>query len=228
MGTEQNVKKWNEHYRDIRRQRHCDLNFLHLLYRYALKSTDENPKYALVIGCGDGAESIELSRLGFNTTAIDISASAIERLNKFAIDDGVNVKALVHDQRKVIDLPDTFDIIVSWSTLSYLDESEINCVLHELSQKMKPEGSIVALFESNASSICESIYSQKVDKNTYQISANSPVNPGLTMTCFDKCSIDSLIKDYLNIRAYAYRDFYIPAVENFKISQHMYVLGRRI
>jgi 2-polyprenyl-3-methyl-5-hydroxy-6-metoxy-1,4-benzoquinol methylase len=77
-----------------------------------VNSADEKPKHALVIGCGDGAESIELSRLGFNTTAIDISASAIERLNKFAIDDGVNVKTLVQDQRKIIDLPSIFVIKV--------------------------------------------------------------------------------------------------------------------
>ena len=58
------------------------------------------PCRALELGCGMGANAIWLAQQGFEVTALDLSASAIERARHRADEAGVNVRFLVADVLK--------------------------------------------------------------------------------------------------------------------------------
>lgn len=55
------------------------------------------PCRALELGCGSGASAVWLAKQGFHVTALDISASAIERACQRADQAGVRVRFLVAD-----------------------------------------------------------------------------------------------------------------------------------
>src|SRR4051794_11126342 len=56
---------------------------------------DVRNKDVLEIGCGLGKNSIALARLGANVTSVDISRTAIEKLNGYARQSGLPLKAFV-------------------------------------------------------------------------------------------------------------------------------------
>ena len=53
-----------------------------------------SPGRALDVGCGEGADSVWLARQGWQVTALDISARAVERTEASATDAGVHVEGV--------------------------------------------------------------------------------------------------------------------------------------
>ncbi len=53
-----------------------------------------SPGRALDVGCGEGADSVWLARQGWQVTALDISAKAVERTEALATDAGVHVEGV--------------------------------------------------------------------------------------------------------------------------------------
>jgi SAM-dependent methyltransferase len=53
-----------------------------------------SPGRALDVGCGEGADSVWLARQGWQVTALDISAKAVERTEVLAADAGVQVEGV--------------------------------------------------------------------------------------------------------------------------------------
>jgi len=53
-----------------------------------------SPGRALDVGCGEGADSVWLARQGWQVTALDISARAVERTEALATDAGVHVEGV--------------------------------------------------------------------------------------------------------------------------------------
>ena len=53
-----------------------------------------SPGRALDVGCGEGADSVWLARQGWEVTALDISAKAVERTEALAADAGVQVEGV--------------------------------------------------------------------------------------------------------------------------------------
>ncbi len=53
-----------------------------------------SPGRALDVGCGEGADSVWLARQGWQVTALDISAKAVERAEALAADAGVQVEGV--------------------------------------------------------------------------------------------------------------------------------------
>jgi 2-polyprenyl-3-methyl-5-hydroxy-6-metoxy-1,4-benzoquinol methylase len=52
---------------------------------------------ALDVGCGEGADSVWLARQGWQVTALDISAKAVQRTEALAADAGVQVEGVAAD-----------------------------------------------------------------------------------------------------------------------------------
>jgi 2-polyprenyl-3-methyl-5-hydroxy-6-metoxy-1,4-benzoquinol methylase len=53
-----------------------------------------SPGRALDVGCGEGADSVWLARPGWQVTALDISAKAVERTEALAPEAGVQVEGV--------------------------------------------------------------------------------------------------------------------------------------
>ena len=69
------------------------------------------PGRVLDVGCGEGADAVWLARLGWDVTALEVSAVALERAAEHARDAGVDVR-WVHDGLVEADLPPaSFDLV---------------------------------------------------------------------------------------------------------------------
>ncbi len=77
---------------------------------------------------------------GFNVTGIDISEDMVE----LAKNKGLNVK--VADARELPFVDETFDGILSISTLQWLDEKDMGKVAKEMFRVLKPGGIAVVQF----------------------------------------------------------------------------------
>jgi tellurite methyltransferase len=66
----------------------------------------------LDLACGRGANALWLARLGFNVSAWDLSAVAIERLERSAIEQGIQVMTEVRDVIRQPPDPESFDVIL--------------------------------------------------------------------------------------------------------------------
>jgi SAM-dependent methyltransferase len=95
---EMKISQWEQRYRSGDRSRE-DLepapNPL-----LAQTAAARKPGKALDLGCGAGRNSIWLAEQGWQVTAVDGSAAAIEILRKHAAERGVNVEAQVADLEK--------------------------------------------------------------------------------------------------------------------------------
>jgi 2-polyprenyl-3-methyl-5-hydroxy-6-metoxy-1,4-benzoquinol methylase len=109
---------------------------------------DLRNKDVLDIGCGLGRNSIALARLGANVTAVDISRTAIEKLNRFANVSELSIKGLVSDAFSIPDLGQ-FDFVVGSMILHHLEPFDSFCDV--LLAVMKPGGKAL-FYENNSAS----------------------------------------------------------------------------
>ena len=88
--------------------------------RQTLRELADRPSgTALDIGAGEGADAIRLARLGYDVTAVDISAAAGEKIKRFAAEAGVNVRVAVADISRY-ELDDAYDVVICNGVLHYV------------------------------------------------------------------------------------------------------------
>lgn len=93
----------------------------------------------LDVGCGNGIISIQLGKLGFNVTGIDVSEKTIEtarRHNPFA-----HVNFRVQSAEELVASGEQFDAIVCSEVLEHLHHP--GALLKTLHQSLKPEGILI-------------------------------------------------------------------------------------
>jgi 2-polyprenyl-3-methyl-5-hydroxy-6-metoxy-1,4-benzoquinol methylase len=219
-----NLTEWNAFYDGARRQANCDLQFLTLLYRYALKEKDVAT--CLVIGAGDGVEAFEISTNGIRVTATDFSEVSVMRMKAFAhADKNPLIDARQLDQRKIGDLgKEQFDLVVSWSTLSYISYAEAKQVVADVRGVLTPGGVFIVLFEDFASHLRSQPGAVETGHQQYRLPSSSVVNPDLEMTFFKEDDIENEFTDGYRILAKCSRTIQIPPKATFDIAQRMYVL----
>ena len=232
MNHENNLSIWNDYYKNIRRQRHCDLLFLTLLYRSAgLVLSKIDGQSALVIGAGDGAEAFELCRIGYNVLATDISENAISRIEQFNQKEEhfSNLKTKVIDQRELKNINKKFNIVISWSTLSYLPYNELQAVVDSISVLLKDENSCaILLFEDKRSNLYLQQGAENTSNNRYKLPNTSKVNPGLEMTFLNELEIREILFSNFTVLASTYREVHLPPSHELIISQSIYVVRRKM
>lgn len=102
--------------------------------------------HLLEIGCSVGQFSLPLARLGYRLTGIDLSGSSVAVAAHRASREGLsNASFLALDAERLEHLPnDSFDGVVSFSTLRYLPQ--LSTALLEIHRILKPGGRVVADF----------------------------------------------------------------------------------
>jgi SAM-dependent methyltransferase len=78
------------------------------------------PGRALDLGCGTGSNAIFLAQHGFDVTAVDYAASAIDKAKRRADEAKVKVNFLVDDLTNLKHVNETFDFLVDYGTLDDL------------------------------------------------------------------------------------------------------------
>lgn len=78
-------------------------------------SSQLRPGRALDVACGLGRHALYLANLGWQVTAVDSSSIAIERLQKRAIESGVEIDARVADLEtgEFLIEPESYDLVVN-------------------------------------------------------------------------------------------------------------------
>ena len=86
----------------------------------------------LEISCGNGADAIELSNLGYNVVATDFDNGYIDFVNS------QGVKCIKHDTRKPFPFEDNqFDLVYSRLGLHYFTEDELQHIFKDISRITK-------------------------------------------------------------------------------------------
>ena len=70
------------------------------------------PVKALDLGCGEGRNALYLAGIGFETSAVDISESGIQKLNTMAGELHLDIDAVVCDIRQYV-FNQSFDLLTS-------------------------------------------------------------------------------------------------------------------
>lgn len=100
----------------------------------------EEIKNVLDLGCGIGRHSILFAKEGFNTFAMDLSASAINRAKQWSNECGLDIDFKVGD---MINLPyddETMDAIFAYYSISHTDTQGVIKILEHVKRVLRTEG----------------------------------------------------------------------------------------
>jgi len=114
-------KEWEEEYSEGTPHWAEDMNPSEFVQDFVQKLEEDGAKTVLEIGCGNGRDSIFLSKAGFRVTAIDVAPSAIELARSNIVKAGEGVVTKVANAE---DLPfdnGKFDAVFSLSVLHATD-----------------------------------------------------------------------------------------------------------
>ena len=103
------------------------------------------PCRILIPGCGRGHEAIALAEAGFDVTAIDFAATAVEHLKLELRRRGLNANVVQSDLFAFCE-PDSFDAIYEQTCLCAIDPSQWQTYQQLLACWLRPHGKLFALF----------------------------------------------------------------------------------
>lgn len=119
-------------------ERIADQKRLNFIAQAVASKTGQHGK-VLDVGCGNGIISIQLGKLGFNVTGIDVSEKTIETArnnNPFP-----NVQFRVQSAEQLVASGELFDVIVCSEVLEHLDNP--GALLKTLHQSLKEDGILI-------------------------------------------------------------------------------------
>ena len=92
------------------------------------------PCDTLDMGCSNGRNALYLGQLGFNVTAIDTNASAIDMLKSISTEEQMaNIKAQVYDINSA-SLSENYGFISCTVTLMFIDPSRVDAVIADMQE----------------------------------------------------------------------------------------------
>jgi len=103
----------------------------------------------LDLGAGEGSDSIRLALLGYSADAVDISEVGVEKILKFAKEEGVYVNAEVADV--VTYEPDgQYDIVICNGVLHYISDDDKEPVIKRMQMATRPGGiNVISLWSTH-------------------------------------------------------------------------------
>ncbi|WP_035587202.1 class I SAM-dependent methyltransferase [Hippea jasoniae] len=144
-----NIELWEEVYKWNKKERNYlvypDEEVVRIIKKFFLP---RNVKSVLDVGCGSGRHTLALLREGFSVTAVDTSETALGILKSLVN----NFKENINDKLKIMqgdikNMPfnnNSFDAILCWGVLHYLDTEELKKAIKEMHRILK-EGGLLAL-----------------------------------------------------------------------------------
>jgi cyclopropane fatty-acyl-phospholipid synthase-like methyltransferase len=95
---------------------------------------------ALDLGAGDGRNSLFLAYHGFEVSALEVSETAVARLNDLAESRELPIEATLRDIREWGDFAGKYDLIVADTVLCHLNRDEVHLLADEISDALVPGG----------------------------------------------------------------------------------------
>lgn len=119
-------------------------------------------KTLLDVGCGDGRDSVYFFKKGFKITAVDFSASGIEKLKS----QNPKINCILGDIRKIKLKTNSFDVIYAHLSLHYFDDKATSKIFDGLYRALKQKGLIFV----KCKSVDDALFGkgQKIGENMYK------------------------------------------------------------
>jgi tellurite methyltransferase len=112
---------------------------------FAVSRVKEKGK-ALDIGCGEGRNAIYLAKMGFDTTAFDISVSGIEKLKLVSKEQNLKINSKVCDMRN-FEFKEIYSLIVCQGCLHLIYKNEWKRVVNMMKASTEIGGyNVVGIF----------------------------------------------------------------------------------
>ena len=93
----------------------------------------------LDLGAGQGKNSLYLSSLDFNITAVDINAKFLQDLADISIKEKLNLNVFKHDIAEA-NIKDSYDFIFSTDVFMYLNPTRIQSIITNIKQQTNQNG----------------------------------------------------------------------------------------
>jgi ubiquinone/menaquinone biosynthesis C-methylase UbiE len=152
---EANIKLWEDVYRWNRDNANYliypDEEVIRIVKKFFLP---HGVSSVLDAGCGAGRHSLAMLREGLHVTSLDSSASALEITRNLA---GTAFPVRCH-QSTIAELPfadASFDAVLCWGVLHYLEEAEFRRAINEFYRVLKPGGVFALTLRSIEDSECD-------------------------------------------------------------------------
>ena len=97
------------------------------------------PCKTLDLGAGKGRNSLYLSSLNFNVTAIDYNAEFLHELTDISIKEQLDINVINHDIAKA-NIKGSYDFIFSTDVFMYLNPTRIQSIITNIKQQTHPNG----------------------------------------------------------------------------------------
>jgi SAM-dependent methyltransferase len=111
-----------------------------------VESQKIKPCNVIELGCGTGNSLLYLSTKGFDTTGIDISATAIDIAKKKASEKGVTCKFITADLLGDLSgIHDMYDFVYDWHVLHHIYPEDREKYLHNVYKLLKPGGQYLSV-----------------------------------------------------------------------------------
>ena len=103
------------------------------------------PGSVLTAGCGKGDDSLFLSKQGFEVTAVDFSANAIEASSSLFKRENANVNLVQTDLFRLNEeFPSRFDYLYEYVTLCAVEPARVEEMIFNFAAALKPGGLFIA------------------------------------------------------------------------------------
>ena len=100
----------------------------------------------LDLGCGDGRNSLLPAEKGLQVTAVDISSTAIEKLERLTKERGLSVEIINQDMR-LFTFEDSYDLIISHGCLHLIEREHWAELIRKMQANTKRNGyNIISVF----------------------------------------------------------------------------------
>ena len=99
-------------------------------------------KRMLDVGAGQGPYSMRFARNGFDVDALDINEFSMQRLDKLAKEQNLNIKTVTADARKMPYADNTFDAVIAIQVINLAGCDNVVPMLNEICRVLKPNGQV--------------------------------------------------------------------------------------
>lgn len=215
---QRNYDAYSNFYNNRPRTRFPEPMFLHYFTRYVMP--DKSVKRGLSVGCGDGAHEFLAAREGIGMTCVDLHETVIERIQKWAQDEGLSIKTGIANQTDLSQFADdSFDLVISWSVVSYGTLETGKKAISEIYRVLRKGGYFLCKLESSFHTGYKQSGVRKIGDLTYQMPENAVIShPGMILTYYDEKMTREVFSKFTDLKL-ALNVLYPPNMLDHQVGQ---------
>lgn len=146
----------------------------------------------LDIGTGKGRHAFFFSKNGLDVSAVDLSASSIEIINKLSKEQGLSIHTCVSDMTKLPFQNESFDCVVCFHTIYHTDYVGLKKAIAEIQRVLHKEGEAFISFNSKDNPS----YRKEESIDGYTMIKSGGIEEGIPHCYVDEGDLKELLSDF--------------------------------